>query len=113
MSQMSPSKIAMCIIDEVAEFEGAYQDWVDGICLVVDQLKCLVHHHDGTRKLKVLMTSANKSLVVSSRVKDEEAVALSGYGILNHSTRWTMTSNSDVFLSLLFCQHAQHGAASE
>ncbi|KAJ4423131.1 hypothetical protein N0V82_002260 [Gnomoniopsis sp. IMI 355080] len=37
-SQINPSKITICMLDEISEFEGARNGWNSGICLVADQL---------------------------------------------------------------------------
>ncbi|KAJ4393273.1 hypothetical protein N0V93_002481 [Gnomoniopsis smithogilvyi] len=97
-SQISPSKITICLLDEIAEFEGAHYGWMSGMCLVADQLKYMVHHYDGPQKLKVLMTSANKSVMVSQKIPAEERASLRGYGLPNHSTGRLVISSSDLSL---------------
>lgn len=97
-SQINPAKITICILDGISEFEGAGRGWLDGICLVADQLSYMVHHFEGPQKLKVLMTSANKSVMVSPRLREEERTSLRGYGLPNHSTGRLVISDSDLSL---------------
>lgn len=97
-SQMDPSKITICILDEISEFEGARNGWMNGMCLVADQLEYMVHHFEGPHKLKVLMTTANKSVMVSPRLPPEERASLRGYGLPNHSTGGLVISSSDLSL---------------
>lgn len=84
-SQMNPIRITICLIDGIAEYEGTYRGWADDMCLIAQQLKYMVHHFDGSRTLKVLMTSADKSTIVSSRITAEDQISLRGYGLPNHS----------------------------
>ncbi|KAL1876230.1 hypothetical protein Daus18300_002858 [Diaporthe australafricana] len=74
-SQINPTKISICILDEIAEFEGDYGGWGDGMSLVAVQLREMVHTFDGLQMLKVLMTSADKSTVVSQRLQQEDKVS--------------------------------------
>lgn len=97
-SQINPSKVTILMLDEISEFEGARDGWVSGICLVADQLEYMVHYFKGAQKLKVLMTSANKSVMVSPRLPVEERVSLRGDGLPNHSTGRLVMSRSDLSL---------------
>lgn len=97
-SHINPAKITICIIDEIAEFEGERGGWVDDMRLVAAQLWHIVHHFDVPQKLKVLMTSANKSVAVTQQVKEEEKVSLRGYGLPNHSSGSLAIGDSDLSL---------------
>lgn len=46
-SQINPSKITLCIIDEVAEFEGARGGWSNDMTLIAFQLRWMVHMFQG------------------------------------------------------------------
>lgn len=97
-SQINPTKITICILDEIAEFEGDWGGWGDGMSLIAVQLREMVHTFDGPQMLKVLMTSADKSTVVSQRLKQEDKVSVRGYGLPNHSPGRLMFSSSDLTL---------------
>lgn len=107
-AQISPAKITICILDEIAEFEGARCGWVNGVCLVADQLNYMVHHLEGPQKLKVLMTNANKSVMISPRLLEEEKVSLRGHGLPNHSSGRLVMSSSDLSLP----REASQGSSS-
>lgn len=84
-SQIDRNKITLCIIDEVAEFEGARGGWNDGMSLVVFQLRWMVRQFLGSRRIKVLMTSANKSAVVSQILEHNDKISLRGSVLPNYS----------------------------
>lgn len=86
-SHIDRNRIAICIIDEIAEFEGARDGWADGMSLIAFQLRWMVHMSLGPQRLKVLMTSANKSAVVSQLLEDNDKVSFRGTGLPNHSPR--------------------------
>ncbi|KAG6358453.1 hypothetical protein INS49_014337 [Diaporthe citri] len=83
-SQIDPNKITLCIIDEVAEFEGARGGWSDGMGSVAFQLRWMVHKFQGPQRLKVLMTSANKSTVVTQILEEDDKISFRGTGLPNH-----------------------------
>ena len=93
-SQIDPKKITLCIIDEIAEFEGAREGWSDGMSFVAFQLRYMVHKFQGPQKLKVLMTSANKSAVVSQILEENDKVSFRGSGLPNHSPGRLVMSSS-------------------
>lgn len=35
-SQINPMKITICLLDNIAEYEGAYRGWAAGMCLIAD-----------------------------------------------------------------------------
>lgn len=97
-SQINPNKITLCIIDEVAEFEGARGGWSDDMTLVAFQLRWMVHNRQGPQKLKVLMTSSNKSAVVSQILEENDKISFRGSGLPNHSPgRLVMSSGGFSF----------------
>lgn len=97
-SQIYPNKITLCIIDEIAEFEGSLGGWSDGMSLIAHQLRWMVHKFQGPQKLKVLMTSANKSAVVSQILEENDKISFRGSGLPNHSPgRLVMSSSSFSF----------------
>lgn len=93
-SQINRNKITLCIIDEIAEFEGERGGWADGMSLVAFQLRWMVHHFQGPQRLKVLMSSANKSAVVSQLLEDNDKISFRGSGLPNHSPGRLVMSNS-------------------
>lgn len=93
-TQVAPDKITICIIDEIAEFEGARGGWDNGMSLVAFQLRWMVHKYRGPQRIKVLMTSANKSIVVSQILEEGDKMAFRGSGLPNHSPgRFIMSNN--------------------
>lgn len=84
-SQVDPNKITLCIIDEIAEFEGARGGWASGMSFVAYQLRYMVHKFQGPQRLKVLMTSANKSAVVSELLEENDKISFRGSGLPNHA----------------------------
>ncbi|KAK7699855.1 hypothetical protein SLS64_011285 [Diaporthe eres] len=74
-SQINRNKITLCIIDEIAEFEGERGGWADGMSLVAFQLRWMVHQFQGPQRLKVLMSSADKSAVVSQLLDDDDKIS--------------------------------------
>jgi hypothetical protein len=94
-SQVEPSKITLCIVDEIAEFEGEPGGWGDDMSLIAHQLRWMVHKFRGPQRLKVMMTSANKSVVVTRLLEDEDKIPFRGSGLPNHSPRRLVLSNSD------------------
>lgn len=98
-SQIDPTKITICLIDSIADYEGTFGGWVNGMCLIADQLKYMVHRFAGSTPIfKVLMTSAEKSTMVASRVEAEDKVSLRGYGIPNHMAGGLAISSTDLSL---------------
>lgn len=97
-SQIDPDKITLCIVDEIAEFEGERGRWGDGMSLIAFQLRWMVHKFSGPQKLKVLMTSANKSAVVSQILEENDKISFRGSGLPNHSPgRLVMSSSAFSF----------------
>lgn len=97
-SQTDPHKITLCIIDEIAEFEGELGGWGPDMTLVAHQLRWIVHRYQGPQRLKVLMTSANKSAVVSQILEEDDKISFRGSGLPNHSPgRLVMSSSSFSF----------------
>lgn len=93
-SQINQHKITLCIIDEIAEFEGERGGWADGMSLVAFQLRWMVHQFQGPQRLKVLMSSANKSAVVTQLLEDNDKISFRGSGLPNHSPGRLVMSNS-------------------
>lgn len=93
-SQINRNKITLCIIDEIAEFEGERGGWADGMSLVAFQLRWMVHQFQGPQRLKVLMSSANKSAVVSRLLEENDKISFRGSGLPNHSPGRLVMSNS-------------------
>lgn len=93
-SQIDRNKITLCIIDEVAEFEGARGGWNDSMSLVAFQMRWMVHQFSGPQRIKVLMTSANKSAVVSQLLEDNDKISFRGSGLPNHSPGRLVMSGS-------------------
>lgn len=93
-SQIDRNKITLCIIDEVAEFEGARGGWNDAMSLVAFQLRWMVHQFQGPQRIKVLMTSANKSAVVSQILEENDKISFRGSGLPNHSPGHLVMSSS-------------------
>lgn len=93
-SQVERNKITICIIDEIAEFEGALGGWDNGMSLVAFQLRWMVHKYQGPQKLKVLMMSANKSAVVSQLLEEGDKISFRGSGLPNHSPRRLLMSGN-------------------
>lgn len=98
-SQIDRNKITLCIIDEVAEFEGARGGWNDSMTLVAFQLRWMVHQFRGPQRLKVLMTSANKSAVVSQILEESDKISFRGSGLPNHSPGHLVMSSSSFSFS--------------
>lgn len=97
-SQIDRDKITLCIIDEIAEFEGERGQWGDGMSLIAFQLRWMVHKFPGPQRLKVLMTSANKSAVVSQILEENDKISFRGSGLPNHSPgRLVMSSSAFSF----------------
>lgn len=86
-SQLDQTKITVCIIDEIPEFEGEGDSWGDGMSMIAFQLRWMVHKFQGPQRLKVLMTSANKSVVVSELLEEDDKISFRGNGLPNHSPR--------------------------
>lgn len=99
-SQINPTKIMICIVDEIAEFEGERDGWGERMCFIAYQLQWMVHKFEGPQMIKVLMTSANKSTLVSQILEQNDKVSVrAGYGIPNHSPgRLVMSSNDSSFI---------------
>lgn len=93
-SQINRNKITLCIIDEIAEFEGERGGWADGMSLIAFQLRWMVHQFQCPQRLKVLMSSANKSAVVSQLLEDNDKISFRGSGLPNHSPARLVMSNS-------------------
>lgn len=93
-SQINRNKITLCIIDEIAEFEGERGGWAHGMSLVAFQLRWMVHQFQGPQRLKVLMSSANKSAVVSRIFEDQDKISFRGSGLPNHSPGRLVMTNS-------------------
>lgn len=98
-SQLDPNKITLCIVDEVAEFEGARGGWDDSMSLIAFQLRWMVHQFQGPQRLKVLMTSANKSAVVSQILEENDKISFRGSGLPNHSPGHLVMSSSSFSFS--------------
>lgn len=93
-SQVDRKNITLCVIDEIAEFEGAGSGWNDGMSLVAFQLRWMVHRFEGPQRLKVLMTSANKSAVVSQILEENDKISFRGSGLPKHSPGRLVMSGS-------------------
>lgn len=83
LTEIGPGKTIFLIIDNVSEFEGVtWNEWSNQIQHVFTALYDLVHDDGGDQegrrrpKLKVLLTSANKSTVLRSLVADDEIISL-------------------------------------
>lgn len=96
-SQVDQTKITICIIDEIPEFEGEGYGWNDGMSLIAVQLRWMVHNFQGPQRLKVLMTSANKSVVVSQLLEEDDKISFRGNGLPNHSPRRLVTNTGFPF----------------
>ncbi|KAG8158267.1 hypothetical protein KVR01_012028 [Diaporthe batatas] len=92
-TQIERNKITICIIDEIAEFEGAFGGWDKSMSLVAFQLRWMVHKFQGPQRLKVLMTSANKSTAVSDLLEEDDKMSFRGSGLPNHSPRRLITGD--------------------
>ena len=68
VGNMDESKTIVCIIDGISDFETPLRGWDKEIIGVVDQLQNLVHCKRSGPALKLLMTSANKTLNLGSLV---------------------------------------------
>lgn len=96
--QIDPTKITLCIIDEIPAFEGSLRGWSDDVSLIAHQLKRMVHKFPGPQKLKVLMTSANKSAVVSQILEEDDKMSFRKSGLPNRAPgRLVMSSSSFSF----------------
>jgi hypothetical protein len=69
VGKMDESKTIICIIDGISDFETPLQGWDKQILGVVDQLQNLVHCQRSGPALKLLMTSANKTLNIGSLLR--------------------------------------------
>lgn len=83
LTDIDPGKTIFLIIDNISEFEGVtWNEWSNQIQHVFTALYDLVHDDGGGEvarrrpKIKVLLTSANKSTVLRSLVADEEIISL-------------------------------------
>lgn len=83
LTEIDPGKTIFLIIDNVSEFEGVtWNEWSNQIQHVFTSLYHLVHDDRGGQearrrpKIKVLLTSANKSTVLRSLVAGEEIISL-------------------------------------
>ncbi|KAJ0114044.1 hypothetical protein J7T55_007878 [Diaporthe amygdali] len=82
-SQINPAKITICILDEIAEFEGERDGWGESMRFIAYQLRWMVHNFEGPQMIKVLMTSANKSAVVSNILEQNDKISVrAGLGFL-------------------------------
>ncbi|KAK2604197.1 hypothetical protein N8I77_007145 [Diaporthe amygdali] len=74
-SQINPAKITICILDEIAEFEGERDGWGESMRFIAYQLRWMVHNFEGPQMIKVLMTSGNKSAVVSNILEQNDKIS--------------------------------------
>lgn len=71
------SKITVCVIDEIAQFERAHDGlgWADGMRQVAHSLLCLTRAPQGPN-LRVMMTCADQSIMVSRDLRRGEKISL-------------------------------------
>ncbi|KUI58697.1 Acidic mammalian chitinase [Cytospora mali] len=76
--QVSKSRIVFCIVDNVCEFETKWDNWLQRLTQVFETLYKLVDHDrlGGQIKLKVLLTSADRSTHLADKVTPGELISL-------------------------------------
>ncbi|KAF7546443.1 hypothetical protein G7Z17_g8434 [Cylindrodendrum hubeiense] len=77
LGHVSPNVTVYCVVDNICEFETESEGWENELCQVVHLLQSMVSQSAWGPTLKVLLTTANRSIKVYRQMKPEDCISLS------------------------------------